>query len=504
MKRQTAVDNCNNPNSESARPGLFNRPFAVLFLTFALSFTLYLVSLVLPYNLFEHVAQSPTSMPEIAQRQRLPAVLFLLTFLTLFALYVLAYRTCRRHPRPKLVPFILACGLGFGLLLSFTYPIGAGDVIDYVSYGEELAHFGANPLVTPPAQFGDAAFARYSGYRHATSNYGPLWTWLSALVVRVLGRESLGLNLLGFKGVAIAAYVVQALAIYAILRRRDPESAPAGLLFFAWNPLILYEFAANGHNDATMMAFAMLGVLFWELERPLLLTAALTLSLLVKIPTLPLLPLFLLAAARRRQPERPLWDTLAYGGLAALGLIALAYLSLPDSGAALTNLSGRSGLFTHSLPTIGKLLLQLGGLEGATAETIARTTALAALGIWYLFQIWRTWQNPDGAILHAYNVVLFLLLFATLWFQPWYVTWLVALAALAPTPNARTQAGLFSLSVMGSYVIYGFVWFWIPRFANWANCLGINLLAVGSTFLPPWTYTIWQWVSRGKSRTTSL
>ncbi|MGD1995181.1 MAG: hypothetical protein PVH62_00255 [Anaerolineae bacterium] len=470
------------------------RPFTIVFLAFCLSFVLYVSVLVLPYNMFAHVAQAPISLPEIAQRKPLPAAIFLLTFLILFGLYALAYRTCRRHPHRRLTPLILLTGLAFALLLSLTYPVGAGDVVDYVSYGEELAYFGANPLVTPPAQFTGSAFTPYSAFRHSTSNYGPLWTWISALVVGTLGRESLSLNLLGFKGVAIAAYLAQALLIHAILRRRDSNFAPAGVLFFAWNPLVLYEFAANGHNDAAMMAFALLGIFLWDLDRPLLMAAALTLSFLTKIPTIPLLPLFLLSSARMRNSSRRFWVTLFCGGTAALVLVGLTYISLPDPLTALTNLGGRSALFTHSLPTLVKLGLQLGGLQEVTAQNVARSAALGALGIWYALQVEKTWRNPSSTLRHAYDVVLFLLLFATLWFQPWYVTWLVALAALRPRPTAPAQAGLFSLTVMGSYVVYGFVWFWIPRLANWGNVLGINLMAVGTTFLAPWTFTFGLWL----------
>lgn len=473
-------------------------PSLVLLLTFWPSLALYLVALVLPYNLFAHTAHAPISLPEIAHRETLPAASFLLTFLTLFGLYILAYQTCRRHPSRRLVPLILLSGLTFVLLLSFAYPVGAGDVVDYASHGEELAYFGTNPLVVPPADVPGTTFARYSAFRHTTPNYGPLWIWISGLVVGTLGRESLLLNLLGFKAVAIAAYLAQALLIYAVLRRRNPALAPAGLLFFAWNPLVLYEFVVNGHNDAVMMAFALLGILLWDLGRPLPMVAALTCSFLVKVPTAPLLPLFLLAAARRRDSGHAFWSTFIVGGLLALGLVGLAYLSLPDPVAALANLSDRSNLFTHSPPAVVNLVLQLGGMERATAQTVAWTAALLALAAWYTLQLARTWRTPTGILRHAYDFILFLLLLTTPWFQPWYVTWLVALAALFPHPAAPTQAGLFSLTVIFSYVVYGFAWFWIPHVANWGRCLGINLIAVATTYLVPWAYTAWLWLrSRG-------
>lgn len=495
------------------RPGL--HPSLVVFGAFVGSFLLDLFGLALPYSLFAHVAHAPISFPEIARRRPLPAVAFLATFLALFGLYALVDRTCRRHPRQVSPALILLCGLTLALLLTLTYPVGAGDVVDYVTHGEELFYYRENPLVVPPGQLPDTAFARYSAYRMAPSNYGPFWTWISALVVGALGRESLALNLMGFKGVATIAYLAQAWLIYAVLRRRHPDLAPAGLVFFAWNPLVLYEFVVNGHNDAAMMAFALLGIYFWERRRPILMTVAFTLSFLVKIPTAPLLPLFLLACARndpgqarsaaecRQRDAASLRRLLPTGRLfpAVLlsgALVALAYLSLPDPLAALTNLSSRSGLLTHSLPALLSLTLQLVGLNEMDAGRMAQAAALGAFAAAFVLQLARTWERPGAVIRYAFDLMLFLLLFATPWFQPWYVTWAVALAALFPRPEAPLQAGLFSLTVVFSYVVYGFVWFWIPHQANWGNTLGITLMAVATTYLIPWGYTLRVWTRSGR------
>lgn len=480
-------------------------PQRVLWATFLASWALYYFGLVRPYPLFRYAPLSPISLPEIARRQPVPAALFLGTFLALFALYAWAFRTCLRHPRAVSVPFLFLSSLGIALTLAFAHPGGAGDVVDYVTHGEELFHFRENPLVVPPGHLPGAVFARYSAYRMAPSNYGPLWTWLSALVVGVLGRRSLAVNLLGFKAVAVAAHQVQALLVYLILRRRRPEGAPAGTLFLAWNPLALYEFAVNGHNDATMMAFALLGVYFWEHRSPLAMAAALTLSFLVKIPTVLLLPLFLIASLREEDRGSPTaltiqrWIARGLPVLVVSGaLVALAYLSLPHPLAALTNLSTRSGLFTHSLPAVLYLALQLGGLGPETAGVLVQGLNLGVLGLWYVWQLRRTWRDPAGVLRYTFDLLLFLLLFATPWFQPWYVTWALALAALFPRQQAPLQAGLFSLTALFSYVVYGFVWFWKADLANWGNTLGITLMAVATTYLLPWAYTLRVWRQEGR------
>lgn len=474
-----------------------------LIIILCVAFLLYAFVLVLPYSLLTYAPSAPISLGEIADREVLPALLFLGMFLAQFGLYALAIAICRRHAQAQLAPVILIGGVAMSLLLMLTYPIGASDAVEYVNHGEALAYHGLNPLVVPIVDVPGAAFVEHSVFLYVTPNYGPVWIWISALVVRIMGQESLALNLFGFKLVAILSYVALALLIHRILRRRAPGDALAGLVFFAWNPLILYEFAVNGHNDAVMMALALLGILFWQQRRFLWMVAALTLSFLIKIPTILLLPLFLLAVARRQERGRDFWRILGVGGLLSLILIGAAYASLPDFAASLTNLSGRSHLFTHSLPTLVALMLRIGGLGESTAQAIVRAAAVAALGIWTVIQAWNVWQRPSRVLGYAYNVILFLLLFITPWFQPWYVTWLVALAALRPHPRAPTQAGLLSLTVIASYVVYGFAWFWFVEFANWGYTLGINALAVATTFLVPWAYMAWLWLRARPEQTSS-
>ena len=48
------------------------------------------------------------------------------------------------------------------------------------------------------------------------------------------------------------------------------------------------------------------------------------------------------------------------------------------------------------------------------------------------------------------------------WFEPWYLLWVLALAAIYPRPNAPFQVALSSLCITWKYIVFGFVWFWYP------------------------------------------
>jgi hypothetical protein len=196
-----------------------------------------------------------------------------------------------------------------------------------------------------------------------------------------------------------------------------------------------------------------------------------------------------LAAWRLTPTARARWRLLWSSGLVVAGIVAASYLSLPEGVRGLVNLQGRTDLFTHSLPAIVKLLLGL-ALPQETAMLLAGlATALAFLG-YVLVQLANAWLQPQDAVRLAFNVLLFLLLTCMSWFQPWYLIWIVPLAAVYPRPNAPFQMGLFALCTSWSYIVFGFVWFWIISVGSWGKGLGIESLAVTNTYALSWIYAI--------------
>src|SRR5205814_4367672 len=74
------------------------------------------------------------------------------------------------------------------------------------------------------------------------------------------------------------------------LRQVRPDWALRGTLFFAWNPLVLFEVPGNGHNDAVVVAFMPAGVyLFTRARRVAVLPAIMAGALTKFVPAL-LLP----------------------------------------------------------------------------------------------------------------------------------------------------------------------------------------------------------------------
>ena len=75
--------------------------------------------------------------------------------------------------------------------------------------------------------------------------------------------------------------------------------------------------------------------------------------------------------------------------------------------------------------------------------------------------------------------------------------WLVALAAIYPPREAKSEAKLtltrlFSLSVTWSYVVYGFLWFWFIPQMNWGDMLGVQAVGFVVTYTLPLAYLAWR------------
>jgi hypothetical protein len=425
-------------------------------------------------------------MGSIAHRRPGSAAAFVFGLALLFALYALAYRVCKNWPSVKVACALIVGGVLLAILLVPAYPIGANDVFGYIAGGELLSLYSIDSMVHAPDVVPWLPFIKYVAYKQAPLSYGPLWVWIQAAVIWAVAKVDLQAYVLGFKFVAVAGYATTCALVLLVLKRRAPHRMVAGLVAFAWNPLVLFEVAVNAHNDIWMGALVLAGVLFWEMRRPLLMLAALTLAPLIKLPIAAVLPLFAIAAWRM-EPPRGRRRLLIMGALVVVSIAVVSYLVLPDGLWGLASLNSRTESFTHSLPAVLKLLFQL-AIPDYAAAAIVNALALLVFVAYWVLQLRNVYQSPSEVVRLAFNTLIFLLLVCMTWFQPWYLLWVVSLAAVYPRPDAPFQAALFTLCTAWTYAVYGFVWFWIVPFSNWGHFLGIELVALVTTYLLPWAY----------------
>ena len=286
------------------------------------------------------------------------------------------------------------------------------DVYSYVDYARLGARHGLDPYVHPPAAApADPAYAEVT-WTEATSAYGPLFTlltyplaWLPVAVAVAVLKAIAALSVLGI------AFVVARLAAW---RGADPRRAAA---FVALNPLVLVHVVGGAHNDGLMMLLAMAAVAALLSSRELFAGVAFAASIATKTSAAILAPFALLGSNQRLR-------LLTGAAITALCLTVAAWLAFGWDWLHGFGLAGENQSRT-SYMSIPLLTSRLTGLDPEATRLIAGVLFLLAIA--YLLS-W-TYRGADWIRAAAWATLALLL--ATAWLLPWYLIWLLPLAAIS-------------------------------------------------------------------------
>ena len=245
--------------------------------------------------------------------------------LTLF--YLLFLRQGEKGGLKKKLVWRLVFLTAFVLL--FSYNAFSHDLFNYIFDAKIVTFYNDNPYQHKALDYHDDPMLGFMHWTHRTYPYGPLWLGLT-VPLSFLGFQKLLFTIYLFKGLVIASYLAICWVIYQILARtKGKKEALLGLVFFAFNPLIIVEGLVSAHNDLVMMAFLMLGLLFLVREKRLPAFLLLGLSIAVKFATGLLLPVFLVVAYLQIRKKKINWDWVwLFSVLLMLGGIIAASLRL--------------------------------------------------------------------------------------------------------------------------------------------------------------------------------
>lgn len=251
----------------------------------------------------------------------------------LFVLYFWLLLLCRRGQLRSGSARTLALlfPLLFNLGLLFGQPYISIDVFSYMAHGYQGITSGSNPYIDPAREVINFPFGRQLvpwGWWpvHGISPYGPLWLQFEAAIIRL--TQHIPSALLLFKSLVVASSLLCAALIWCILGRVRPKDQMLGTLVYLWNPMIVIEFAAEGHNDALMIVFVLLSLLLAVQARPTASMVALVLSVLTKYMPLIFVPAQVIYFWRTLSPR---WNwtqlvlRLLLGLILGLGLAILLY-----------------------------------------------------------------------------------------------------------------------------------------------------------------------------------
>jgi hypothetical protein len=436
--------------------------------------------------------------------------------LLLIALFVLLNRLFHRlreeqlGRRPLLV--ILGASALFAAPLLFTYPINATDIFGYVIRSRVASVYGENPYTTPPSAFVDDPFAPLIGeWAGETAPYGPVWELVAAGMTTT--NNDLFISVLLFKGLSLACFLTMGALIWSLLP--SGPSRAAYTILWAWNPALLLTFVVNGHNDALMLLWLLLGLWLGRRGRYAPGFLVMTLAALTKPVAVLALPFFFIGFLREL-PSAParLRFTATVLPLAAL-LAWLAFLPWAGPGEYLRapveltlRLVREATSSAGFSPAVWSYML-LGRQLSIEAIGGALRALFVVFVLWLLWRAWRGRSPLRGAADSFFGYMAQALSFR-IWYAAWPFPWLLldagekdgAAGAEARSPDYRLRVGLwFLLLSQLSVIVYGHLRVYVLG----GDQTAAHLIGVPFTFLLPWLLALWparlSWPAR---RLTSL
>lgn len=423
-----------------------------------------------------------------------------------------------------------------GLFFVFTPALLSRDIFVYADYGHTLLTSHANLYFVPPALVSHDQITLLDDlrWRYSTAAYGPVWLYISAMVAIFAGDHPLRYILL-FRLLGFAAHLLNIRLVMSIMRRsgRSERIVTLGMVLYALNPLVLLESCLGGHNDIVMISFILLGILlcvraeqgdftrFKNYGPPIL---AFTLAALIKFTSGPLILFFLallvrktllqpapVSLSRRHRWRSALFNVCIAGFLSAcIALVCYAPFWIGHSPTAIVHSFSTPASAQFAENSILRAVqgwIQLHGLPARSSWDYTLLTLLSDHRVWNalnlfvlagailagMFALWRT--PITHTLVLASLVTLGALLIVTPWFFAWYVTWLVALAAVSFTmPGKRLQFALiafalvFSASAFSSYLVNGYPLFSNSGVMQSLRIFGIPLLVFCVALIVKWRF----------------
>jgi len=370
-----------------------------------------------------------------------------IVIVAMFVSYLLTVRSASRLS-PLLVLGAIA---GLHALMLLAPPLFSTDVFSYQFYGRIGALYHANPYTAGPHALALDPLYYYVGQKwYATPTaYGPLFTALSY----VLTPLSIPANVFAYKAIAAVSSLAVVALVWNGARLRGVDQVRAVALV-GLNPLIVVYGVGGGHNDLVMLALLVAGVVFLLQRRERVGGGSIVAAAAIKVTAGLLLP-FALAGARG--PDGPLYLTrrrnLLVGAGVALAALAVFTVAMFGAGplhlpATIATVQGKGNW--QSVPGFIGTRLGLGTVSNSTALILGALFAVAL--VWLTLRVWRgqlDWIAGAGWASIALLVTAGSLL-------PWYVAWVMPLAALG-RDGRLWRASLVLTCVIGCFQVLAYI-----------------------------------------------
>jgi hypothetical protein len=438
-------------------------------------------------------------MPWFTNDGKTLKALFTAAVVVMYVGYVVAVKHAPRLPARWIVGAILAVHAIF--LLS--PPLALTDVFNYINYGRMEVVHNLNPYATLPVlePHNDPSYI-LSNWHELLSPYGPLFTLVTFAVVP-LGVAG---SFWALKGILMLASLATILMVWKCARMLGRDPRPA-IVLAGLNPVVLVWGLGGDHNDFLMVVFIVLAFYLLLLARtrtrgetgmlgeagargeagessvrPARLAgwllplsalemgagAALVAAVAVKASGAILIPVVLAGLVRVPRTLVQVLLGIVVGG------VAMGVASVLAFGVHIPDLSSQSNLVASlSVPNLIGLAAGAGGESAALRDGIDGVLVISVLGCCWLAwsRRWATGAARDAAggaverTIAASGWASVALLLGLSWVLPWYVLWVLPLAAVSKSRRLRSTA-----LAIGAYLIVA----WAPVSGSLWSTLGFH------------------------------
>ena len=300
-------------------------------------------------------------------------------------------------------------------------PLVSTDVFSYQAYARLGSVYAYNPYLNGPHAIALDHVFPYIGakWSYTPSVYGPVFTAFSYL----LASLTIATSVFAYKSIAAVASLALVAVVWRCAKLRDINPVRAAALV-GLNPLLALYGVGGGHNDLLMLLAVVSSIWALLASRERTGGALMMVAIGVKLTAGLLLPFVFAAGGPRRGRSR---RDLLLGAGVGFALIAVLSFTVFGSGAfhllATIRQSQSEGDWKSipgvissrlGMPTVGHILQYL------------LAAAFVILTAWLVRRVWRGMTDwIDGA-----GWATLALLIASSSFLPWYVAWMLPLAAL--------------------------------------------------------------------------
>ena len=412
-------------------------------------------------------------------------------FIASFVLYLAAILLVRGGLPPMFgVAAVVGPALAFYATLFAMPGLYTTDIFSYVMYSHIAGPMAANPYTSIPSWFADVRIFHWIHplWQNAPSIYGPAWIDLTLPLARAVAKSSEVDKVLAYKAVVNVGHLCAVGILAYLVHQVRPGHALEAVVMYAWNPLIVFEFGGNGHNDAVMVAVMLLGLALYATSARWLGVVTVAVSMLLKMTSLFLLPFYAMAWAR----EQSTWlRFFAVGILATLTvpLVVAAFYWPWWSGietiSPIINWS-QGPMYNNYVPdTLAYYLARreltnpVAGVDPMSVlekwRDAIKSVARVVLVVWVMVELWRV-RGPLGMAGAGARVMLIFLVAVNTWVLPWYFSWPLALAVVLGWESTTAKV-LLGFSLSAPTVMY-YHHFWHPYMSDTTYLLYLSPLLI--------------------------